>query len=159
MIKKSVHEDELIAGMQRELQPFEKKAAVNNLVNAADYLNAAMEIFEEAGMTAKADQVLNILRKIAVDTNEVKRHKSDFEPGEVISMRSLLNQDSSLKPGDEISMTSLAPRKKLPPGEDFIFESLMNNQGTEDLLDLDINDAAIELQEEPSEDKTFEDSD
>lgn len=74
MIKKSVFENDLIAGMQHELQPFEKRAAVNNLVKAADYLHAAVEIFEEAGMTAKADQVLAILEKIA--NKEVKEMPS-----------------------------------------------------------------------------------
>jgi len=66
MIKKSLFEDELINGMQRELHSHEKKQGMNNLVKAADYLNAAVEIFEEAGMTAKADQVLRLLGKIAI---------------------------------------------------------------------------------------------
>lgn len=65
MIKKSVFENDLIVGMQRELQPFEKKAAINNLVKAAEYLQSAAEIFEEAGMTAKADKILQILEKLA----------------------------------------------------------------------------------------------
>jgi len=66
MIKKSLFEDELINGMQQELHSYEKKQGMNNLVKAADYLNAAAEIFEEAGMTVKADQVLRLLGKIAI---------------------------------------------------------------------------------------------
>jgi hypothetical protein len=79
MIKKSVFEDELIAGMQRELQPFEKKAATTDLVKAADYLHSALEIFEEAGMTAKADQVLRILAKIAHESEGMDKIKEMLE--------------------------------------------------------------------------------
>jgi len=67
MIKKSVFEDELVYGMQRELQGFEKNAGMNDLVKAADYLQAAMEIFEETGLTSQADQLLTVLQKIAED--------------------------------------------------------------------------------------------
>lgn len=70
MIKKSVFEDELIHGMQRELQAHDKKQGMQDLVKAADYLNAAVEIFEEAGLNAKADQVLRILGKIALAQDE-----------------------------------------------------------------------------------------
>ena len=80
MIKKSVYEDELIYGMQRELQPYDKKEAMNNLPKAADYLQAAMEIFEASGLTAQADKVLNILAKIA--TGHTDKNYPDKRPGE-----------------------------------------------------------------------------
>jgi hypothetical protein len=83
MIKKSVFEDELIYGMQRELQGFEKNAGMNSLVDAANYLQAAMEIFEEVGLTAQADQLLSVLQKIAEDEQDAKKgktHKS-HKPG------------------------------------------------------------------------------
>lgn len=73
MIKKSLFADELASSMQRELQPFEKKAAVTNLVDAVDYLHSAVEIFEEAGLFAKADQVLSILAKIAAINTNVRQ--------------------------------------------------------------------------------------
>lgn len=73
MIKKSIFEDELIAGMQRELHSHDKKQGMDNLVKAADYLHSAVEIFEEAGMTAKADQVLRILAKIAAHGSHVRK--------------------------------------------------------------------------------------
>jgi len=76
MIKKSVFEEELIHGMQRELQGFEKNASMNSLVDAANYLQAAMEIFEEAGLTAQADQLLSVLQKIAEDEQDAKKGKS-----------------------------------------------------------------------------------
>lgn len=70
MIKKSVFEDEIVANMQQELRPLVKQASLD-LVKAADYLNSAAEIFEEAGLTAQSDQIINILYKIA----ESKRQK------------------------------------------------------------------------------------
>jgi hypothetical protein len=73
MIKKAVFEEELVQGMQRELQPYEKKQGMNNLVRAVEYLQAAAEIFEESGLSAKSDQVLRILLKIASDENDVKK--------------------------------------------------------------------------------------
>jgi coenzyme F420-reducing hydrogenase alpha subunit len=69
MINKSVHEDEIIAGMIRKLASNEKDDAINDLNKAVDYLHSAIEIFDDVNMTAEADQVLNILTKIA------KKHK------------------------------------------------------------------------------------
>lgn len=69
MIKKAVHEDELIYGMQRELQGHNKKQAMANLDKAGNYLQAAMEILESAGLTKQSDAVLEILAKIAARPN------------------------------------------------------------------------------------------
>jgi hypothetical protein len=90
MIKKSVFEDELIHGMQRELHDHDKKQGMNNLVKAAEYLHSAVQIFEEAGMTAKADQVLRILGRIALaqDTLDA-RHDSNVK--EMPSMKALMD--------------------------------------------------------------------
>lgn len=68
MIKKSVFENEIIAEMQVALQPIKKKQGMNGLVKAADYLNSAIQIFEDAGLNKKADQVLRVLAKIATKT-------------------------------------------------------------------------------------------
>lgn len=68
MIKKSVFEEELIAGMQKELV----KNASNqdkDLGKAVDYLNSAIDIFEDAGLNTQANQVLNIISKIAAETD------------------------------------------------------------------------------------------
>ncbi len=73
MIKKPVFENELIFGMQQELAGFEKTAASNDLIKAADYLHAALEIFEEAGMTVHADNILDILTKIAIRHSNVTK--------------------------------------------------------------------------------------
>lgn len=222
MIKKSVHEDELIAGMQREMRPHEKKTAMSSLVNAADYLNAAAEIFEEAGMTAKADQVLRILGKIALAAQDTKvrampsvqklmeagvtphdlRNTNDpFSRARVnTAMRVLGYTDNEIQrflgdkfmseedahdlldperpykqisdwfkdPLDPIGPADVTDRKPevavksllgpvAPKAENISFES-DDQSWAEDLLDLDINEAAVELTDSP-EDKTFEDSD
>lgn len=88
MIKKSVFEEELIVGMQRELQAHDKKQGMENLVKAADYLHSAMDILEEAGLTVHADQILKILTKIAHD---------GLKPGDVIEFESLMKEPAQSK--------------------------------------------------------------
>jgi len=168
MIKKSLFEDELIHGMQRELHGYEKKQGMANLVQAAEYLHSAVEIFEEAGLTAKADQVLRILGKIVLadkkkeedsskvddnDTHHKSKHDQDFyekmlewiknpatpvdpenpQPGEEIVVRPL---PPSVEPGSEIQMQSLMEPKKLPAGDDLVFQSIAQELGL-----MDDNDA------------------
>ncbi len=112
MIKKSVFEDELIAGMQRELQPFQKKAAVNDLVKAADYLHSAVEILEEAGMTAKADQVLSILAKLAHGEGSEKIEKMIEESLDPMEMGGDEPLDmESFKPLSITERMSLKPKE------------------------------------------------
>ena len=65
MINKSVFEDDLIAGMQRKLAESDKQDGMDDLPKAVDYINSAIDIFEELGMNAKADAALNILTKLA----------------------------------------------------------------------------------------------
>jgi hypothetical protein len=69
MIKKSVFEQELIAGMQHQLR---KQASADQpeLVRAGECLHAAMEILEEAGLQKRADQVLRVLYKIGGDSTK-----------------------------------------------------------------------------------------
>lgn len=69
MIKKSVFENEIIAGMQRELTSKNIKQGMIDLGTAVDYIHNAIEIFEEAKMTAKADKLLNLLYKIGTHSN------------------------------------------------------------------------------------------
>jgi hypothetical protein len=86
MIKKSVFADELIAGMQKELVKNASNQNADNLDLAVDYLHSAVQIFEDAGMTVKADKILQILAKIANynDNNDVrgKPHKPK-NPGKI----------------------------------------------------------------------------
>lgn len=65
MITKFALADELAASMEQELKPFEKKDIPQSLAKAVDCLHAAAEIFEEAGMTKRADQILEVLEKFA----------------------------------------------------------------------------------------------
>jgi hypothetical protein len=196
-----------ISGMQRELQPHDKKQGVENLVQAAEYLHSALEIFEEAGMTVQANKVLKILAKIATDSNDAKHHKEKKDPSydkvmqwienpnaderEEISYESIARQPSA--PGDEISMTSALGKDKLEPSkDDLVFKSIMDknkaddnaakvkkfkapsieqmvanlkDHGTmladdgfaDDLLNLDINDADLEVSENaPHADSLFD---
>ena len=64
MIKTSDFEAELAAGMHSELLK-QASAEQPKFAKAAECLHAALEIFESAGMTDRADQVLKVLQKIA----------------------------------------------------------------------------------------------
>lgn len=63
-MSKSLFEDELMAGMEKQLRK-QAVAEKPSLAKAAECLHAALEIFEGHGMTARADQVLKLLQKIA----------------------------------------------------------------------------------------------
>jgi hypothetical protein len=83
MIKKSVFEEELIAGMQRELIKTASNQETENLGKAVDYLNSAIEIFEDAGMKVQADQVLKIISKMA--TPKPDRHTKGLTSDKMVS--------------------------------------------------------------------------
>ena len=61
---KSLFENELVAEMEKELRK-QASSEAPSLAKAADCLHAALEIFEAKGMQARADQVLQILEKLA----------------------------------------------------------------------------------------------
>jgi len=63
MLKKSF-EDELMSGMMQQMHKQASKKAPN-LTKAAECLHSALEIFESAGLQTTADQIVNILEKIA----------------------------------------------------------------------------------------------
>jgi antitoxin component of RelBE/YafQ-DinJ toxin-antitoxin module len=65
MIKKSVFENEIINNMQRNLTESSIEEGMYSVDKAVDYLNSAIDVFEDLGMYSKADQILNILSKIA----------------------------------------------------------------------------------------------
>ncbi len=65
MINKSVFENDLISGMQRNLASQEGDEAINKLAQAVEFLNSAAEILDEANLTAYADRIINLLEKIA----------------------------------------------------------------------------------------------
>jgi len=139
MIKKAIFEDELIVGMQRELRPHEEKQAMGNLVQAVEYLQAAAEILEEGGLTAKADQVLRILGKIVLAESEAKeKDKSPADKDQdnddfykkvmkwIENPHTPVNPDDP-QPGEEISFKSLLNdpmNKEVKVGDELSFTSL-----------------------------------
>jgi hypothetical protein len=117
--------DELVLGMQRELGSPIIKQGMEEIIKAADYLNAAVEIFEDAGMTVKADQVLNILSKIA-DKHLKPKKVSDHTTKGLTSEKMIKNL---LHHGTEFNMSD-----------------------DNDILNLDINDADLEVKDHSDED-------
>lgn len=141
MIKKSVFEDELIAGMQKNLVDPEKSEAMDHIVEAADYLNAAAEIFEDAGMTKQADRVLSILAKIALqhhhEKEQYKAHKAPVD-----------HATKGLTPQKMI-------QNLLHHGTEF---NMADDNSADDLLNADIDDKSLEVNEkDPLHEMDFED--
>lgn len=71
-IKKPLFSDEIAATMHQQIHPELKKQASLDLVQALDYLNSAYDIFESAGLSKQADQIINILNKIAGENHPSK---------------------------------------------------------------------------------------
>jgi hypothetical protein len=71
-MKKENLVDELVAAMHTELL---KQGSVQqpNLIKASECLHSALEILEEQGLKARADQVLNLLEKIGKEAPPVKK--------------------------------------------------------------------------------------
>jgi hypothetical protein len=135
MIKKSVHEAELIYGMQRELRGFEKNAAMDKLPKAVNYLQAALEIFEATGLTIQADKVLSILAKIAGDDQDAKKKKQPSDP----------------------HTKGLTPEKQVENLKHHGTVFNMSDDKADDMLEADINDAELEVEEPHPAEKSFED--
>jgi len=78
MIKQSVFEEELIAGMQQELA----RRDVPDLTKAAECLHGALEIFEASQLTVQANQVLAVMFKIA---QKADRHTKGLTPAKEVA--------------------------------------------------------------------------
>lgn len=76
MIKKSVFENDLINGMHKELVKQASGKDPDGLESAVDYLNSAIDIFQEAGLESQADAVLQVLVKIANKSTHVRKMPS-----------------------------------------------------------------------------------
>ena len=138
MIKKSVFEEELVAGMHQELIKNATNQDTSDLGQAVEYLNSAIDILEDTGMSAQADQVLHILMKIATDTNDAKkpkdpRHISDRHTKGLSSEKMV----SNLKHHGTVF-------------------NMADDGKADDLLDLDMGDAGLQVSED-NETETFED--
>lgn len=69
MFKQNSCEDEIYRSMETGLikNQTENTHGLNKLAKAVDYLNDAAAIFERAGMTAEATQVIEVLQALAKD--------------------------------------------------------------------------------------------
>lgn len=63
-MKKELFENEMASGMQQELRK-QASAETPKLVRAAECLHAALEILEEQGLHSRANEVLELLEKLA----------------------------------------------------------------------------------------------
>lgn len=63
-MKKEFFDDELVTGMQQQMRK-QASAETPKLARAAECLHAALEILEEHGLHARADQVLQLLQKLS----------------------------------------------------------------------------------------------
>lgn len=67
MFKSSSFEDEIFRSMEKTLASaqVENKYGFNKLAKAADLLNTAAEIFDNAGMHAESEEITEILEGLA----------------------------------------------------------------------------------------------
>jgi hypothetical protein len=94
-MKKELFENEMATGMQQGLRKYASSEETPKLARAAECLHAALEILEEQGLTARAEEVLQLLQKLAeapvVKAAAPKVHsmKQLMEAG--VSQRDLMN--------------------------------------------------------------------
>lgn len=67
MFKTASFEDEIYRSMEKQLvsNQVETKHGFKRLAQVADYLNAAAEIFEQAGMSEQAEEITEVLQGLA----------------------------------------------------------------------------------------------
>jgi hypothetical protein len=65
MFKKASFEEEIFQSMEKNLvsNQSEQKAGLKRLAQAAEYVGAAAEIFNQAGMTEEAKELINLLKE------------------------------------------------------------------------------------------------
>ncbi len=99
-------EDELISGMQQEMQ---KQAAAKrpSLVKAAECLHSALEILEGTGLQKSADKVLNLLEKIA------QEHYAPPAPAQSLPLHQLMTAGLTQRDLREFSKGNLYATAKI----------------------------------------------
>jgi hypothetical protein len=133
MIKKSVFEDELIDGMQQNLQ--EQADQPSDLLEAVDQLNVAAEILEDEGMTIIADDILGVLIKVAkysIKRREKPHFTSSLErlQGSSGMERMRSNYESH---GDPFSRPKVKRRSSAKASDGLLPDSMLaDTQSTED---------------------------
>lgn len=133
MIKKSVFENEIISGMQKELSSQDFKFGMDNLDKAIDNIHSAINILENCGLIKQADSLINILNKIA-NIQEVKDPRKINDP----HTRGLTSEKMV--------------KNLLHHGTTF---NMADDNKSEDLLNLDIEDSELEILDDKEMD--FED--
>src|ERR1700679_2139 len=73
MIKKSVFENDLISGMERELHAQHTQEKQAGVVKAVEHLHSAMDILAKAGLNSRVSAIANILKKMAAEPHR-KQH-------------------------------------------------------------------------------------
>lgn len=108
MIKKSLFEEELVASMHNELVKQANSQDNSDLEKAVDYLNSAIDIFEEVGLNSHANNILNLLYKIATDENEVKSKKINDKHTKGLSsekmVKNLLDHGTVFNMADDLNL-------------------------------------------------------
>lgn len=143
---RSKFEDELMFGMQRELNSHTKKQGMTNLVKAAEYLHSALDILEESGMQAQADKVLGILNKIACGDEQDARGKP-HKP-----------KNPTKVSDSHVNLKDLVEDVTDKGGAFNIAFDVPDQNDAEDLLNVDIGEEPLTVSD-PDPEKTFEDSD
>jgi hypothetical protein len=138
MIKKSVFEDDLIRGMEQELLHSDaQKRGYHGLDKAGDYLQAALEVFEESGLKKQAEAVLSILNKIAQqavtpDEQHAKKHPSNKNLHDPHIPKST---DQAVKGLKEYGIP---------------FVNLSDDGHSDDLLNVEVGNTDLEVAEQPA---------
>ena len=67
MFKKANFEDEIYRSMEKQLisNKVEDKHGFSRIAKAVEYLGAAAEIFDQAGMTDEAEEITQVLEELA----------------------------------------------------------------------------------------------
>jgi hypothetical protein len=78
MFKSSSFEDEIYRSMEKQLvaTQVENNYGFDKLAKAADYLNAAAEVFEKAGMHKQASEVTEVLQELLNQFGETSSFES-----------------------------------------------------------------------------------
>jgi hypothetical protein len=72
MFKLGSFEEEIYASMEKQLiaNQVESTKGFSKLARAADLLNTAAEIFEQAGMVTESEEVVNIIQNLASELSK-----------------------------------------------------------------------------------------
>lgn len=82
MFKQSNFEDEIYKSMEKQLvsKQVEDNYGFKRLAQATDYLNAAAEIFEQAGMTDRANEITEVLLDLSKKLSNKTANKNEMPP-------------------------------------------------------------------------------